>query len=277
MRTPKFSFLFALSLSFAVGAVVTAPTVAYAQDDDEDLDEDDVDEVDEGEGEEGEGGNQPADGEALAGTPDVEDKGEANSLGGATGFEIPTGPYMSGDLGGFFRIGGWGDTKDAFERRTKAQLYSNLQPWIALTVGYDFMENLGAEVTLGTGFVSDAATHFGKPESPENFAIYMLNVAATGSYYLPFYKRLAITGKAFIGGTFLAPTPAPDELPLGVQFGLGGGVRWATLLTDVSIGFDVNSYWVVAFGAGPLNVGEAEVGVPLIPAFSFCPVIKYQF
>ncbi|MCP4499457.1 MAG: adventurous gliding motility protein CglE [Deltaproteobacteria bacterium] len=274
MRIPSLSLVLRLSLSFAFCATFTAAAPVFAQDDDLDDDLDDEDDLD-GDDEEGEGGSAPKEGEAMAGAQEGGEVAE-DSLGGATGFEIRTGFYMSSELGGFFRLGGWGDSKDTLQRRTIGKVYSNLQPWIGLTLGYDFLPFLGAEVTLGSGFVSDAALLQGNTESPENYAINMVNVAVTGSYY---FGRLAITGKGFVGGTFLAPAPAPDALPLGGQIGASVGVRYATLLTDVTIGFDMNAYVVVAPGGGELNLGTFIVpgGAPFFPAFSFAPVIKYTF
>jgi hypothetical protein len=315
----------------AVGSFqLTPPVVAFLQDDD----------ADDGSG----GGESDASGAALDDDPttdgpskvddrEIEVGGEtvAADLGGATGFEFPTGFYMSADLGGFVRFGGYGDSRDTAGGacfRCVPRLYSNLQPWIGINVGYDIIKNFGIEATLGNGFIGEAAPvgYFAATEaeppgriqrnSPENSAITMATVALTGSFY--FLDRLAIQGKGFIGGALLSPEPDPSKYNLvtglacggtpwtprtgtacdtefgsdfGIAFGVGLGLRYATLLTDVIIGFDVNAYGVISPNVATAHTGGVRineglylpppqglgVALPFIPAMSFAPVIKYVF
>ena len=123
----------------------------------------------------------------------------------------------------------------------------------------------------------------------------------------------------FVGGAFISPDPNPSNLNLvrgltcgtgfwgspspspdcgvpfggdfGIAFGVGLGLRYATLLTDVVVGFDVNAYGVISPNVATAHTGSIRVtdglylpppiglgfGVPLIPAVSFAPVIKYVF
>jgi hypothetical protein len=314
----------------AVGSFqLTPPVVALLQDDDV-VDDEPAPEPTEGEALD----EEPTDGaSAAADDREIEVGGEtvAEDLGGATGFEFPTGFYMSADLGGFVRFGGYGDSRDTAGGacfRCVPRLYSNLQPWVGINVGYDIIKNFGIEATLGNGFIGEAAPvgYFAATEgpppglvqqdSPENSAITMLTVALTGSFY--FLDRLAIQGKGFVGGALLSPEPDPSKYNLvnglacggspwtpktgtvcdtefgsdfGVAFGVGLGLRYATLLTDVIIGFDVNAYGVVSPNVatahtGGVRIGEGQyipppiglgVALPIIPAMSFAPVIKYVF
>jgi hypothetical protein len=274
--------------------------------------------------------------EAAAQDPEVKVGGEvvdtAAAVGGATGFVFPTGFYLSADLGGFLRFGGYGDSRQGGGCfRCLPKLYSSLQPWIGVNVGYDVLPWLGFEATIGTGFISDSAPAGysiisgevappGIGDSPESSAITMVNVAVTGSWY--FLDRLALQGKLFVGGAMLSPDPDPSKLNLvrslscdggswgadspsrecggefgsdfGVSFGAGLGLRYATLLTNVVIGFDFNFYGVFSPNVatahlGAPNIGSAanpnylwspvgfRPGLPIIPAISFAPVIKYVF
>ncbi len=267
--------------------------------------------------------------------PEIPEGGETvgESLGGATNFVFPTGFYISSDLGGFVRFGGYGDaTGEGACFRCVPRLTSDFQPWVGVNIGYDIIPNFGVEATLGTGFIGNAAPRgYSQPNLetappdlanargvvvPEHMAITMLNVALTGSWY--FLDRLAIQGKVFVGGAFLTPDPDPARLnfvrgltcdagfwgapspdqtcggefsgDFGALGGFGLGLRYATLLPGMVIGFDVNSYavWsmnvatahtggVSAFGTylpPPIPLGFA---LPIIPAVSFAPVIKYVF
>lgn len=252
---------FAFALATSVATVAAAPS-AHAQEDDLFDDEEEAPK-------EAPPEDAPAEPAATSGAA-VDD-----SVGGATGFVFKNGLYLTSELGGFLRFGGYGDSSGDPCYRCEQKITSNLQPWIALTMGYDFLKFLGAEVTLGTGFIADAAPIERETQSPENSAITMVNVAVTGSYYI---DRFALTGKAFVGGALLTPAPLPDAVPLGGQFGLGVGVRYATLLTNVVIGLDVATYFIVSPDVVTGHIGPVPIGgIPLIPAISFGPVIKYTF
>jgi len=315
----------------------TAPSltrVALLQDDDVVEDEAPADDAAEPAAEEDPLAGEEGGAGAVAGADDKEIAvgGEkvSDDLGGATGFEFPTGFYMSADLGGFIRFGGYGDSRDSAGNvcfRCVPQLTSNLQPWVGINIGYDIIKNFGVELTLANGFIGEAAPvgyYVGEPpppgntqeNSPENSAITMMNLGLTGSIYV--LDRLALTGKGFLGGALLSPEPDPSKYNLvnglacggtpwtpktgapcdngftsdvGVAFGLGFGMRYATLLTDVVIGFDVNMVGVVSPNVATAHTGGERindslylpppfalgVSLPFIPALSFAPVIKYVF
>jgi hypothetical protein len=150
-----------------------------------------------------------------------------------------------------------------------ARVTSNLQPFIGLAVGYDILDWLGVQASFGTGFVANAAP-LGDPggystDTPRDYGITFMNLAVLGSFWI---DRFGIVGKVFGGGALMQPAPTPEDFPLGGNVGAGLGVRWATLLTDVTIGLDVNGYLAFAPAAGSMA---------MIPGLSFAPVIKYVF
>lgn len=190
----------------------------------------------------------------------------AASGSGATGFVRPQGFYTSSDLGGFIRFGGYADGEEC-GFRCKPRTTSNLQPYIGLAVGYDLLDFLAVQVSFGTGFVANAAPVANTPDSPRDYGITFVNLALIGSYYftgIDFLDRFGVVLKLFGGGSFVSPAPLPDSSPFGGNVGGGLGFRWATLLTDVTVGVDVNGYAVF-------------VQDGLIPGMSFAPVLQYTF
>jgi hypothetical protein len=236
--------------------------LALMQDDDEDFDDEDLDDEDLdddvlGDEEPEEESTKPAEDEATQPTGGAK---VGKSVGGAVGFVRSTGFYTLANLGGFLRFGGFADSATGF--RDTARVTSNLQPHIGLAVGYDILEFLGVQLSFGTGFVANAAPRQGTPDSPRDYGITFLNLAVVGNLY---FDRLGISGKVFGGGALITPPPLPDVPVFGGNAGGGLGVRWATLLTDVTIGADVDVY--VSFSAG----GD------IIPGIAFAPIIKYVF
>jgi hypothetical protein len=202
------------------------------------------------------------------------------SVGGATGFVFKQGIYTQSDLGGFFVFGaavpgvstGYTITQDVCPKGgtgipCKPVLWSQLQPYIGLSVGYDILQWLGVQVSFGTGFVANAAIYDREDENPRDYGITTVNAAVVGSFYV--LERLALMGKLFGGAAFVSPEPEPDAPTLGGNAGLGIGVRYATLLPDVFVGLDGNA--MITF------LPDAEGAMVVIPGISFAPVIKYVF
>lgn len=198
-----------------------------------------------------------------------------DSVGGATGFVFKQGFYTQSDLGGFFVLGASLGSPTGYTisaecgggQPCKAVLWSQLQPYIGLSVGYDISQWLGVQVSFGTGFVANAAVYPDSIENPRDYGLTTLNLAVVGSFYV--LERFAIMGKLMGGGAFITPEPLPGEPTIGGNAGVGVGVRYATLLPDVFVGIDGNL--MVSFipsVAGPMVI---------IPGVSFAPVIKYVF
>jgi hypothetical protein len=196
------------------------------------------------------------------------------SVGGATGFVFKQGIYTQSDLGGFFVLGagagaptGYTIADDCGGPPCKPALWSQLQPYIGLSVGYDILQWLGVQLSFGTGFVANAAVYNQTLENPRDYGITTINGAIVGSFYV--LERLALMGKIFGGAAFLSPEPAPNEPSIGGNAGVGVGVRYATLLPDVFVGLDGNV--MVAF------IPDSAGSMVIIPGISFAPVIKYVF
>lgn len=196
------------------------------------------------------------------------------SVGGATGFVFKQGVYTQSDLGGFFVLGnslgsptGFSISQECGGPPCQPVPYSQLQPYIGLSVGYDILQSVGVQLSFGTGFVANAAVYSESLENPRDYGLTNIDLAVVGSFYV--LERLAIMGKVFGGATFISPEPAPNEPTLGGNGGFGFGVRYATLLPDVFVGLDSNV--IIAFIP---STGGSPV---IIPGISFAPVIKYVF
>jgi hypothetical protein len=188
------------------------------------------------------------------------------SVGGATGFVFKQGFYAQSELGGYQRFGGFTINNSCGGTPCEPVIVSQFQPFIGLAIGYDFVNWLGVQASFGTGFVANAAP-YDSANSPRDFGMSFLNLSVVGSYY--FLDRLAVSGKIFGGALFLSPEPDLDEPFYGFNAGVGLGVRYATLLTDVFVGLDGNFYASFA----PSTAGSFLI----IPAYSITPVIKYVF
>jgi hypothetical protein len=205
-----------------------------------------------------------------------------DSVGGATGFVFKQGFYTQSEIGGFFTFGNVvpgvstgftinrgeaGETACGTGIPCKPVLWSQLQPFIGLSIGYDLFQWLGIQVSYGTGFVANAAIYNNAATNPRDYGLTMINVAVVGSFYV--LERLAIMAKLQGGVALITPEPAPLEPTLGGNIGLGIGVRYATLLPDVFVGLDLNG----VAGLLPTSGG----GLVMIPGVSITPVIKYVF
>ena len=183
-------------------------------------------------------------GQIEAGEEDETEMAPREDLGGATGFVFKRGFYTASDLGAFLRFGGYTYDEQTSCLRCKARTNSDLAPYIGLAVGYDMTEWLGLQLSFGSGYVAGAAPVQGTNQAhldstyPLDHAITMINAAAVFSWYV--WDRLALEGKLFGGLAFLSPAPMQDVDGLAFDGGAGVGLQYATLLTDVIVGIDVN-------------------------------------
>lgn len=253
MRTNRFLVASVLSLLFAIPGwaqavprlVLETQLLAAAQD--EDLLDDEPASV-------------SADVPATSASPAARN---ADRFAGTTGFVRPQGFYTSSDLGGFIRFGGYADAEGCY--RCANRITSNLQPYIGLAIGYDVWDFFAVQVSYGTGFVANAAPVAQNVDSPRDYGITFTNFALLFNAY---FDRFGVVGKLFGGAAFLGPAPYPGANVVGGNVGAGLGVRWATLLTDVTIGLDVNGYLAVIPDGGSMLT---------IPSLGFAPVLQYTF
>ena len=249
MRSQLCSSLLTLAAALAISiAIVPAEAHAVPQDDADDI----LDDEDE-EGLDSEKvGDKPEEGEVDYGGAKI-----GESVGGATGYVRQSGFYSAADLGGFLRFGGFTTSNQGQCSHPAApcvpRISSNLQPWIKLAIGYDVLNidafQISTQVSFGSGFVANSAPVQDALDSPRDYAVLMANVELIGTFFI---ERLGFTGKVFGGAASLTPTPLPDAGGLGALVGVGAGVTWATLLTDVTVGAEVNGMYVlVPVGADP--------------------------
>jgi hypothetical protein len=255
MRTNRFLVVSALTLFVAVPSwaqalprlVLESQLLAAAQDDD--LLDDALEE------------DAPA---SDAVSADVPASTESSArFAGTTGFVRPQGFYTSSDLGGFIRFGGYADAEGCY--RCASRITSNLQPYIGLAVGYDIWDFFALQFSYGTGFVANAAPVQGNVDSPRDYGVTFTNVSMLFNMY---FDRFGLVGKLTGGAAFVGPAPYPNANVIGGNVGAGVGVRWATLLTDVTIGLDVNGY---------LAVIPVDGAMLTIPSLGFAPVLQYTF
>ena len=254
MRTNRFLVVSALTLFAAAPSwaqalprlVLESQLLVAAQDDDDFLD----DTLDE---------EEPVS-DVVSAEVTTEDSAR---FAGTTGFVRPQGFYTSSDLGGFIRFGGFADAEGCY--RCASRITSNLQPYIGLAVGYDIWDFFAVQLSYGTGFIANAAPVQGNVDSPRDYGVTFTNVSMLFNMY---FDRFGLVGKLTGGAAFVGPAPYPGANVLGGNVGAGVGVRWATLLTDVTIGLDVNGY---------LAVIPVDGTMLTIPSLGFAPVLQYTF
>lgn len=202
-----------------------------------------------------------------------------DDIGGATDFVFKRGVFVQADVGGFFVVGaaagaptGFAAPKegcpDGSARACVPTLVSDLQPGVKLTVGVDVTDSLGVLMAISTGFVANAAVYDQTLQNPRDYGLAHVDVGVVGSVNL--IDRLALAGRLTLGVAGVSPVPAPGEPGLGGAFGLGAGLRYATLLPNTVVGLDVDAVVAVV----PASPGRAPV---IIPAVSFAPVLQYVF
>ena len=200
-------------------------------------------------------------------------------VGGATDFAFKRGVFVQADVGGFFVVGaaagsptGFAAPKDGCPdgtaRACVPTLVSDLQPAVKLTVGVDVIDGLALFTAISTGFVANAAVYDQTLQNPRDYGLAHVDVGVVGSMTL--IDRLALAGRLTLGVAGISPVPAPGASGLGGAVGLGIGLRYATLLQNTVVGFDVDTTvaGVPALPKQPLVI---------IPAVSFAPVLQYVF
>ena len=203
-------------------------------------------------------------------------------------FPIRRGFFVGGDFGVFFAIGGRNTNADPAIGFVPARSTSNLEPMVALTVGYDLLSTPGFNLAFGlrgalllnggSGRVTaeDAmGTNQEDPRTRSNdFSIYETGLAAQLDFYVT--DRFSVSTKLDGGLAILNPDPSlasattsGDPIAGAGGSGLGGmgslavGVNYATLLTGFQIGIDLR--FTAVFFDG------------VIPALSATVPIKYNF
>jgi len=253
--------------------LLAMPGIAAAQGDDADTDA----QFDAAEGGgDGDGGDDiekelldtAAEGDKPEGTAD-EDK-ELGDIGSDVleVFILDRGFYVSSDLGVFLTLGG-------------ARGYSNVQPYMAVKVGFDIGDYFGIQLDLSTGYSSgNPASNADRPvgdsdrggydnfDATVNYGVFNAGLEVVGAIRPT--QRLAIEPK--LGGGFTFIDPPLSKVPsagaaigtllekhggAGGHFVVGVDIKYLTLLSNFTAGASVNFYgFVGAHGFIPaLGVG----------------------
>jgi hypothetical protein len=164
--------------------------------------------------------------------------------------------FTETDIGAFMTVGG-------------DDLYSNIQTYLQLGVGYDILDAL--EIGFHVGIGSNASNCFsGKTPAgvcalSDNFTLTFLD--ATLAYLFRIGSRFYLAPKVAAGYTLLDPGPVFNNslTPMtgGPNIGAGLGFEYATHMDHFSIGIDV--FWRMILAG------------PGIQSLQFFPRVKYTF
>lgn len=205
---------------------------------------------------------------ALSGAfAETQESPEQVETSGVIGFVTKDGFFVSGNLGIFSGFGGY-KTIDTVTGTRKSTTMSDIQPFVALTFGYDFSRNVGLGLKLASAFVSDAARSPSDLESPTDLGLYMTDLNVMGAVSLT--KRFRLTLNGFGGLTFMHPPITMNGGNLGVNAGASLGILYDTLLADMLIGLNLTGYAFINFN-GPGDANKTFF------AASITPELKYVF
>lgn len=201
---------------------------------------------------------------AFAGS---ETKPEQVETSGVLGFVTKDGFFVAGNLGIFAGVGGY-KTVDTVSGARSSTSLSTIEPFVGITIGYDFSRNIGLGLKLASAFISDAARSPSDLESPTDFGLYMTDLNVMGAVSVT--KRFRFTLNGFGGLTYMQPPVTMNGGNLGVNAGASVGVLYDTLLADMVIGLNFAGYAFIAFN-GPGDANRTSF------AASITPEIKYVF
>lgn len=196
-------------------------------------------------------------------------------------FNIRRGFFTEGDFGIFLAFGGNNTNNPLVPSRST----SNIQPYLAITIGYDLVSNesinlavgpkLGLLLNGGAGRPSSADLASGDEKIPtthsNDFSVFEAGLAATLSIMMTDRIALSVRLDGGLGAT--DPNPAlwaeeegngtPGAFGFGGMFGAGVGVEYSTLLNGFTVGANLRFVGVLAEG--------------LIPGAAFTIPVKYNF
>lgn len=219
-----------------------------------------------------EGETQPA--EASKPEAAVTDQAPAQ----ADPFQIRRGFFAEAGLGVYFTFGGRNTNDTNPDNPYPKKGISNVQPYLALTFGYDLVHSdsfalnaglrLSAGYSGGAGRVTDEeiANNFDEVSTkPSDFAVLETGVAVGAAFFVS--ERVALTVKVDGGLAAVDPNPtrfASEEGASSAAFapivGGGLGVEYFTLLNDFSVGTDLRFAMVLLSGSA---IPSASVSIPV--------------
>ena len=168
-------------------------------------------------------------------------------------FVLQRGVYVGADFGTFVSLGGVNGV-------------SNLQPYVALHLGYDLSDNLSLQASASAAYVAEnPISDFDDPVVTPGGTVVtsydLLNLTGELVYALRVTQRFAIEPKVGAGLSRINPLPTdPDDPTLLVprmNLALVGGLgfTYLTLLTDFSAG--IAATLLVLPGPGIVGVGTS--------------------
>lgn len=168
-------------------------------------------------------------------------------------FTLQRGLYVGADFGTFISLG---DTAGV----------SNLQPYVALHLGYDLSNNLSLQATASAAYVaenpiSDLDDPAVTPGGTGVTSYDLLNVTGELVYALRLTQRFALEPKVGAGFSRINPLPTdpdnPEFLVKRMNLALVGGLgfTYLTLLTDFSAG--IAATFLVLPGPGIVGLGTS--------------------
>lgn len=181
--------------------------------------------------------------------------------------EAPKGFYVETQLGAFVGFGG------AFGG---SRAYSNAQPFVGLSAGFDIKAVKGLSAFLGVGFGANQGVCLDFDEAAggcvaynnevpgQSLTAFSLIPIELGARYafVEFVPRFTMHAALGVGYTLITPSPSPTT-PLGsAHVGLGVGIDYATQLAGLAVGVEVMGR--MAF-------------TPMYPSVSIYPRLRYVF
>jgi hypothetical protein len=197
---------------------------------------------------------------AAAQDDDEDDKAQATLPADPSGklyekFELHRGFFISTDIGLMWAFGG------------AERAVSNTQPYVGLNMGYDINSWFSWQVHAGRGFNANSPLTPNQVNGIRDFA--WTNLETGPLVWIRVWERLAIEVKLLGGVTFLDPVPV-DEGVDGLRvsmvnpvIGAGLGLKYFTLLTSCTLGFEATFQYLVGANIPALNVS------PLIIRYTF--------
>ncbi|MCA1829656.1 MAG: adventurous gliding motility protein CglE [Myxococcales bacterium] len=193
----------------------------------------------------------------------------AASIVPATGVDEPPrrGTFTEVSLGSFTTLGG-------------SATFSNLQPYISMTLGREIGAQAAVFASLGIGAASASCyqvdSRSGDCLAADSFGATF--VEAGVAYGYPVWLRTLLSLKLVGGFTDLSPGPVrngssvPDHLP-GFHLGAGGAIDYDTHLDHFAVGFDLLVRYTLARYT-PTGGSSQTLG---LPSLALIPRIRYVF
>jgi hypothetical protein len=166
-------------------------------------------------------------------------------------FEVDRGFFISADIGLVWAFGG------------AERSISNTQAYVGLNIGYDFSKWFSWQVHAGRGFAASSPRSSNQIDRIRDFG--WTNVLTGPVVWILIWERLAIELKAQGGIAIMDPVPleaAVDGIALSVvapTVGGGLGLKYMTLLTDMTIGLEVTFNYMIGPNVPALNVAPLAV------------------